>query len=154
MYRVLLSEKAGTTPENHPLFGFDGVYSKNEIPFFVFIHKNSDGKTVENPFLPSIGEFYIELSISDIVRLESRDGQNLVFMPDNTFWTTPTPIEEFEHALKVGGFVRVHQNHLINVSHLQQFVKCNGYVTLSNFETIPVDTETGLTQFFNDRNIL
>ncbi|SDD82805.1 LytR/AlgR family response regulator transcription factor [Niabella drilacis] len=75
----------------------------------------------------------------EIVRCESSNAYTFFFLNDGTKITVSHPIFEYEELLADYGFVRCHQSHLVNKSHIRSWVKEDGgYLALENGDKIPV----------------
>lgn len=64
--------------------------------------------------------------IKDIIRVASDNNYSHFFFADKTKMVVSKTLKEFEELLVPYNFFRVHNSHLINVSHLQSFVSLDG----------------------------
>ena len=77
--------------------------------------------------------------IADIIRCESDDNNTrFILAGGKPVYVTKT-LKHYERLLADHGFVRVHQSHLVNFTHVVQFRKVDsGYLRLSNGDEVPV----------------
>jgi two-component system, LytTR family, response regulator len=79
------------------------------------------------------------VEIKHIVRCES-DGNNTWFIlaPSEKILVTRT-LKGFEQLLERHNFIRVHQTHLVQLAHIQEYVKKDGgYLKMKNGDNVPV----------------
>lgn len=84
-------------------------------------------------------ERIVVVKISDIVRCEA-DGNNTWFYLRNgeRVFVTRT-LKQFENLLRDHPFFRTHQSHLVNLQHIQEYVrKEGGYLKMDNGDDVPV----------------
>ena len=84
-------------------------------------------------------ERIIVVEIKNIVRCES-DSNNTLFILSNgdKIFVTKT-LKHFESLFSEHAFLRSHQSHLINCSHIHEYVrKEGGYLKMKNGDSIPV----------------
>ncbi|HUX56527.1 MAG TPA: LytTR family DNA-binding domain-containing protein [Bacteroidales bacterium] len=103
------------------------------------LNENLQGKKqLKRIILPTSEHLHI-VSISDIIRAEADSNYT-------TFWLTvgkkimvSRTIKEYEGMLSGSGLIRVHQSHLVNINHIDRFVKRDGgYLQLKDGTNIPV----------------
>lgn len=71
--------------------------------------------------------------IRDIIRVESTSNYSQFFFTDNTKMVVAKTLKEFEEMLTPFNFFRVHNSHLVNLTHLQSFISTGGdHVILNN----------------------
>lgn len=76
--------------------------------------------------------------VSDILYCNSEGNYTHVFLQDGTKRTVSQPILHFEEML-TGAFIRVHNEHLVNLDHVTLYTKGEGgIVTMSNGKEIAV----------------
>jgi len=76
----------------------------------------------------------IFVNIGDIVRCESEGNYTNIFLNTGKKILVAKTMGEYEDMFKAENFFRVHRSHLINVNHLEKFVKGSSanYVLLSD----------------------
>lgn len=79
------------------------------------------------------------LRISDIAHCRSYENYTQLFLADKKKITSSRSLKEFEKNLKGNFFIRVHQSHLVNLSHVDKYVRGNGgHLVLRDGTQIPV----------------
>lgn len=95
----------------------------------------------ENKFdkiaIPSVDEFHF-VHIADIIRCEASSNYTLIFLKSGKKIVAPKTLKEFEELLIKDGFFRVHQSHLINLSHILQFYKSKNRIKMSDQSEVEV----------------
>ena len=77
--------------------------------------------------------------LDDIVRLEAMTNYTYFYFKDGSKLLITKTLKEYDKMLSDSGFVRVHQSHLINMDHVQAYVKTEGgYILMKNQEIVPV----------------
>jgi two-component system, LytTR family, response regulator len=91
------------------------------------------------------------VSPQDIIRCESDSNYTHIFLQNGKKITVAKTLKEIEETLNGLGFFRVHQSHLVNMSHIAKLVKGDGgYVTMSDGNQIAISRnrkEAFLEQF-------
>lgn len=64
--------------------------------------------------------------IKDIIRIESANNYSHFFFTDHTKMVVSKTLKEFDEMLTPYNFFRIHNSHLINISHLQSFITQGG----------------------------
>jgi len=77
--------------------------------------------------------------LKDIIRLEAMTNYTYFYFADGSKLLITKTLKEYDKMLSDSGFVRVHQSHLINMAHVQAYVKTEGgYILMKNEEIVPV----------------
>lgn len=77
--------------------------------------------------------------LKDIIRLEAMTNYTYFYFSDGSKLLITKTLKDFDTMLGESGFVRVHQSHLINMSHVQAYVKTEGgYILMKNNDIVPV----------------
>ena len=99
---------------------------------------NNLNKQLSNIVLPTLDGFLV-VKISDIIRCEADKNYTFfIFSNDKKVLVSKT-LKEFEELLQDMDFIRIHQSHLINASHVQRYIKgSGGYVKMSDDSIIEV----------------
>lgn len=80
---------------------------------------------------------YVE--ISEICRCESDDNYTHFFLNNGEKMTVSKTLKEFEELLVDYGFIRIHQSHLVNSSHIKSYQKSDGgYITMNDDSVLPI----------------
>ena len=95
-------------------------------------------KQLSNIVLPTLDGFLV-VKISDIIRCEADKNYTLFTIENKEKILVSKTLKEFEELLHDMDFIRVHQSHLINASHVQRYIKgSGGYVKMSDDSIIEV----------------
>jgi two-component system LytT family response regulator len=88
--------------------------------------------------IPTLDGFTI-IQIQDIIRCEAQSNYTDVFLKNNIKFTTCRTLKEYEELFVPHNFFRIHNSHLINLNHLQKYVKGKGgHVILSDGKELEV----------------
>jgi two-component system LytT family response regulator len=103
-------------------------FLKNEI-------RAKENKRIALPTADKIN--YIE--INQIVKCQGEANYTKVHMCNGEEQLVSKPLVDYEEILADYGFIRCHKSYLVNVSHIQSFVKSDGgYLIMSDRSTVPV----------------
>lgn len=75
--------------------------------------------------LPTLQGFKIT-DINDIIRCEADSSYTTFYLTDKTKVIVSKTLHEFEELLSKYSFFRIHHKHLINLSHLKEYIKGKG----------------------------
>ncbi|WP_370900386.1 LytR/AlgR family response regulator transcription factor [Chryseobacterium gossypii] len=75
--------------------------------------------------LPTLQGFKLT-NITDIVRCEADSSYTIFYLADRTKIMVSKTLHEFEEYLSEHNFFRIHHKHLINLSHLKEYIKGKG----------------------------
>ncbi|MFH0864557.1 MAG: LytTR family DNA-binding domain-containing protein [Bacteroidota bacterium] len=79
------------------------------------------------------------INIGDIVRIEADRNNSKVFTIKAAPLTVTKSLTDFQKVLDEELFVRVHKSHLVNIEHIQRFVKIDcGYIEMIDGTKIAV----------------
>jgi two-component system LytT family response regulator len=79
------------------------------------------------------------VALEEILYFQSDGNYTTVFMKNDKSILVSKPIGRFEEATDSTMFFRVHNSYLVNLSHIDKFVRSDGgYVVLNNGKTISV----------------
>ena len=79
------------------------------------------------------------VEIARIIRCEADNNYTHVFLDRQEKVTISKTLKEFEDLLKDHGFVRLHQSHLINTSHISSYQKNDGgSIQMTDGSCIPI----------------
>jgi two-component system LytT family response regulator len=111
--------------------------AKLEILFHNLKTMEGASKRISVPTLHGL-EF---LQVRDIVRCESDVNYTNIFLKDRQKITVAKTLKEFEELLTDYNFFRVHNSHLINLTHIKKYNKgTGGYVTMADNSEVEVST--------------
>ena len=101
-------------------------------------------------------EDFIPVEIAEIIRVEQITNETNLILPNKQYVSTNLALNQIEEVLQQHEFIRIHQNHLVNVKQLKSFVRCNAFVTLSNSEALPVAARNDkiILDFLSEQSIV
>ncbi len=78
-------------------------------------------------------------SVNDILRCESEHNYTTFYFTKDKPLMVSKTLKEYEDLLKEYGFERVHQSHLVNLSHVKSYIKKdNGFILMKDGAEIPI----------------
>jgi two-component system, LytTR family, response regulator len=81
------------------------------------------------------------VAVNSIIRCEASNNYTTIHLTDQPPILVSRPLKEYDELLTPMKFIRVHQSHLINLNHLQQFNKREGgNVKMKDGSEVPVST--------------
>ena len=84
-------------------------------------------------------EGFVFIEKNDIVRCESTDNYTNFYLTDGSKVLVSKTLKHFDELLSPHGFFRIHQSHLINLSHLKSYHKGEGgYAIMSDNSSVMV----------------
>jgi two-component system LytT family response regulator len=79
------------------------------------------------------------VELKDIIRCESNVNYTVFYFKSGEKLLVTKTLKFYDQLLSPSGFLRVHQSHLINVSHIHEYVKADGgYIIMANQENVPI----------------
>jgi len=79
------------------------------------------------------------VAVDDIIRAEADSNYTLFRLSGNRKIMVSRTIKEFVSLLANSGFIRVHQSHLINLEHIDRFMKKDGgWLRMRDGSSVPV----------------
>ncbi len=100
--------------------------------------KSCDPVNINKIILP-MNDGLLLLNISEIIRLESDGAYTTFYTMDGNKYVTSRTLATYEEQLIPQAFFRVHHSHLINMNHINKYVKGEGgYVIMSDNSSIDV----------------
>lgn len=101
---------------------------------------DAEEKSKKKIVLKTSDSIYL-VPISGIIRCEAYSNYSWVYAEEKQKLLISKPLKHFENMLGDYGFLRVHQSHLINLSHLMRIDKVDGgMVVLSDNIPLPIST--------------
>ncbi len=92
-----------------------------------------------NKLILPMNEGLIFITVSDIIRLESEGSYTAFYTCGKQKYLTSRNLATYESQLVQQSFFRVHHSHLINLNHIEKYVRGEGgYVVMSDKSTIEV----------------
>lgn len=79
------------------------------------------------------------VTVADIIRAEADSNYTLFWLSGNRRIMVSKTIKEFNSLLANAGFIRVHQSHLVNLEHIDRFMKKDGgWLRMRDGSSVPV----------------
>jgi len=79
------------------------------------------------------------VSCEDVIRLEASSNYTHIYCVGGKKHTVARLLKEYEEQLTPQGFMRIHSSHLVNLSHITQYLRGDGgYVVMSDGEQLEV----------------
>lgn len=79
------------------------------------------------------------VDIRDIIRCESDNNYTTFYFNNKSKFLVTKTLKSFDQILSDKGFYRVHQSHLVNISHIKSYIKTEGgYLLMSDQSHVPV----------------
>ncbi len=116
----------------------DHLHTSNEqIEILKTSYKSMD-KPIEKLALHTTEQILVT-EVKDIVRLESMGNYTQFFFVDKSKILITKTLKTYDAMLADAGFLRVHQSHLVNLSHVKAYVKTEGgYLSMKDDSIVPV----------------
>lgn len=80
----------------------------------------------------------IFLDVDDILLVSGDGNYSTIELANNQKIVVTKKLKEVNSLLPQDHFFRIHNSYIINLNHLKEFIKSDGYVVLSNSKKIPV----------------
>ena len=105
----------------------------------VLRHNLSDSRSQNDKITISTNEGVEFFEINQIVRVESSSNYSKIFFTDGKSILVTKLLKDFEEILTPYRFYRIHNSHLINLSHIKKYIRGDGgQVVMKNDEIIDV----------------
>jgi two-component system LytT family response regulator len=106
---------------------------------FQALAENMQGRKVLKRIILHTSDHLQLVSVHDIVRAEADSNYTTFYLSGNKHILVSRTMKEFEGLLSGSSIIRVHQSHLVNIDHIDRFVrKDGGYLLLKDGVKIPV----------------
>ncbi|MBI3235072.1 MAG: LytTR family transcriptional regulator [Bacteroidetes bacterium] len=77
--------------------------------------------------------------VADIIHCESDNNYTTLYLNQNRKLVASRTLKEFDEMLQMHSFVRIHQSHLINLQHLDEYIKTDGgSVKMTDGSMLPI----------------
>ncbi|RQO69419.1 DNA-binding response regulator [Pedobacter sp. KBW06] len=92
--------------------------------------------------LPTLKETYL-VPVKDIVRCSSSNNYTTFFLTNGTEYLISKPLYEYEELLSPYGFIRCHQSHLVNKTHVTSILnEDSGYLVMDyGSQKVPISKQ-------------
>jgi two-component system, LytTR family, response regulator len=106
---------------------------------FRFLRELYQQQAAPERMVLAVQEGYELVRIADIVHVDSDSNYSQVFIAQRKPVFLARTLKDFEQTLQEQGFMRIHNSHLVNLSHITRFIKADGgYVEMSDGMRLPV----------------
>ncbi len=119
------------------------------------VHDKSDGTLefdLKKMLLPTQNGM-IFLDYDMVVRIQSSNKYSIVFTTDKKQLIVSKPLSRFEEVVSKKGFVRIHDSHIINLTHVKSYLKGKGgEIVMSDGSHVPISVrkKDSLSLIFKD----
>jgi two-component system LytT family response regulator len=129
--RDQLIEAVGRVVDRNPLV-------QNDTRLDTLMHNLRDGLKSPRIILPS-GRGMDFVNTEDILYCTAESNYTHLCMRDGKKYTYAKTLKDVEHLLENLGFFRIHQSYLIQLSHIQRYLRDDGgYVVMADGFHIPI----------------
>jgi hypothetical protein len=118
---------------------------------------DGDGMNKVSARIPELSGSGFQLLCKDeIIRIEEKQEQSIIFCNDNSTLVSVRDLELFAERLIPFMFFRVNPYHLVNLMYMERLNRSAASIVLTNSESVPVSakTEIELLKLFNQTDLL
>ncbi|TZF98912.1 response regulator transcription factor (plasmid) [Chryseobacterium panacisoli] len=108
-----------------PIKKMEFIIAVNKVLESIRKNKNTVSPQSNKISLPTLQGFKLT-DISEIIRCEADSSYTTFYFTDKTKIIVSKTLHEFEEQLSKYNFFRIHHKHLINLSHLKEYIKGKG----------------------------
>ncbi len=91
--------------------------------------------------LPSV-ERLLFVNLSEIVRCLGENNYTTVFLSNGESVLVSKTLKEYEELLKLNGFLRIHQSHLVNLNYVRSYEKQDGgYLKMADGASVSISRQ-------------
>jgi len=112
----------------------------------------SEPKRIDRPLVLKTFDDIFIIKTGNVVHCSADNNYTIFYLEDKRKIMVSKPIKEYEDLLGSFNFMRVHQSHLVNLTHINKFDKRDGgMLVMDNNEHVPVATrkKQQLMDYFN-----
>lgn len=103
-----------------------------------FFHNTTEPAAGEKKIVLTTLEDIHIVKLRDILQAESDNNYTRFYFENGKELLVSQPLKNFEKKLDTQGFMRVHQSHLVNLSHITAYRKKSNQLVLKNNIAVPV----------------
>ncbi len=111
---------------------------KEKIRIDAFL-SNLDVRTNKKIVLNTADNIYV-VNVEDIIRCVSEGNYTVFYIKDKNPIMMSKILKEYEQLLSDYGFIRIHRSHLVNINHIERFVKDDSMLIMSDRSEVPVSS--------------
>ncbi len=113
-------------------------YEEQQLKFQALSENLQSRKKLKRIILSTADHLQL-VSVSDIIRAEADSNYTIFWLSGGRRILVSRTIKEFDILLSNSGMMRVHQSHMVNLSHIDRFIKKDGgYLQMKEGTKIPV----------------
>jgi len=113
----------------------------NDSNILMLLEKLQDTQSSKRLIVNSQNET-VYLDVKNITRLESDSNYTYIILTDGKKITSTKILKDYESVLNPDTFFRVHKTVIVNINHIQKFVKSDGgYIIMNDDVKVPVSRE-------------
>ncbi len=113
-------------------------HEEEQLKLLALSENLQNRKVLKRIILPTADHLHI-VSINEIIRAQADSNYTLFVLTQGRQILVSRTIKEFDSLLTGSGMIRVHQSHLVNMAHIDKFVRGGGgYLQLRDGTKIPV----------------
>jgi len=112
--------------------------------------------TLPKKIVVPISNGFQMITISDIIRCEADNNYTTMVLIDEAPLLVSKSLIHFDKLLRAANFVRVHQSHLVNMEHVDQYIKSDGgHLVMCDRSSVPVSRSQKhiVNDYFKSRSI-
>lgn len=118
--------------DNHPR-------SRNKKQLGIFVDNAQNAHQQHNKIVLPTSDGFEVIEIKEVIRCEADQNYTHFFLTNGHKVLVSRTLKEYEELLSDYNFIRIHQSHLINIIHIQRYIKGRGgYVKMSDDSIIEV----------------
>ncbi len=125
-----------TTAVDKALIDLDMEQYRQQLDAF-FHNQQQEDPQHKKIVLKSVDNIHV-VKIPEISQAVADNNYTVFHLIDGRTITVSLPLKSYEQKLSPCGFMRVHQSHLVNLSHIKTFQRKNNMLILENGIAIPV----------------
>lgn len=90
--------------------------------------------------IPTIDNEVVFIALADIIRFQADSSYTSIFATQNRKYFVAKGIGEYEILLAERNFIRVHNSHLINLIHIQTYLRGDNLIVMSDGSKVDIST--------------
>lgn len=105
----------------------------------IFVDNAQNANQQHNKMVLPTSDGFEVIEIKEIIRCEADQNYTHFYLTSKDKILVSRTLKEYEELLSEYNFIRIHQSHLINITHIQRYIKGRGgYVKMSDDSVIEV----------------
>ncbi len=111
---------------------------KEKVRIDTFL-SNLDARKNKKIVLNTADNIYV-VNVEDIIRCVSEGNYTVFYVKNRNPIMMSKILKEYEQLLSDYGFIRIHRSHLVNINHIERFVKDDSMLIMSDRSEVPVSS--------------